>query len=229
MQSELNQGSLEIIHEHLDWLLCYKPEGINFHTEGEALGLVELAKLQFSMELWPVHRLDKATSGLIVFAKNQSACRELSALFSQRRVSKFYLAVCENTLKKKQGKVTGDMAKARRGSFKLLKTQDNPAITQFISKSLMPGFRLCLLKPKTGKTHQLRVMLKSLGAAIIGDKRYSGKQGDRLYLHAFALQFSYLGEDYEFSVLPQTGSLFRSAQFSDATKEWMTPWDLKWP
>lgn len=220
---------IELVYEHKDWLLCVKPIGMNFHTEEDELGFVEHARKQFSIELWPVHRLDKATSGLILLAKNKASCSDLSAMFFDHQVEKYYLAVCENTIKKKQGKVSGDMVKSRRGSFKLLKTQENPAVTQFISKSLIPGFRLCLLKPKTGKTHQLRVMMKSLGAAIVGDERYSGMDSDRLYLHAYAMKFLYKSMVYEFKTLPLEGQNFLSDAFLHAVTEWDEPWGLNWP
>jgi tRNA pseudouridine32 synthase/23S rRNA pseudouridine746 synthase len=224
-----NQTKIEVLFDHKDWLLCYKPIDLNFHTQDSEPGFVMLVKQQLNIELWPVHRLDKATSGLILLAKSKQSCADLSKLFAERQVEKFYLAVCENGLKKKQGKVAGDMAKTRNGSYKLLKTQENPAITQFISKGLVPGFRLCLLKPKTGKTHQLRVMMKSLAGTIVGDKRYGGKASDRLYLHAFAIKFEFNGQVHEFSAIPKEGGLFISSEFKVQCQDWLTPWLLKWP
>jgi tRNA pseudouridine32 synthase/23S rRNA pseudouridine746 synthase len=220
---------IKVVFDHKDWVLCYKPIDLNFHSQDSEAGLVVLVKQQLNTELWPVHRLDKATSGLILLAKTKQACADLSKLFAERQVEKFYLAVCENGLKKKQGKVAGDMAKTRNGSYKLLKTLVNPAITQFISKGLVPGLRICLLKPKTGKTHQLRVMMKSLASSIIGDKRYGGKTSDRLYLHAYAIKFSYNQQPFEFTVPPTEGALFQSPEFKTQLQEWSAPWLLKWP
>jgi tRNA pseudouridine32 synthase/23S rRNA pseudouridine746 synthase len=224
-----NQTKIEVLFDHKDWILCYKPIDLNFHTQDSEPGFVVLVKQQLNIELWPVHRLDKATSGLILLAKSKQACADLSKLFAERQVEKFYLAVCENGLKKKQGKVAGDMAKTRNGNYKLLKTHENPAITQFVSKGLVPGFRLCLLKPKTGKTHQLRVMMKSLAGSIVGDKRYGGKASDRLYLHAFAIKFEFNGQVHEFSAIPKEGDLFISPEFKVQCQDWLTPWLLKWP
>lgn len=216
--------SIDVIFDHSDWVLCHKPAGMNFHTENSELGFVEVARQKLAIELWPVHRLDKATSGLILLAKSAQSCAVLAKLFSERKVEKLYLSICENTLKKKQGKVAGDMVKARRGSFKLLKTQENPAITQFKSTSLKPGYRVCLLKPKTGKTHQLRVMMKSLGGAIVGDERYAGLPSDRLYLHSYGLKFEYDSKNFEFLLLPKTGALFQCSEFSNALEIWLEPW-----
>jgi len=220
---------IELVYDHKDWMLFHKPAGLNFHSEGGELGFVELAKQQYSMVLWPVHRLDKPTSGLILLAKSQESCAVLCSLFSKRNIEKYYISICENTLKKKQGKIVGDMSKSRNGTYKLLKTKENPAITQFVSKSLMPGYRLCLLKPKTGKTHQLRVAMKSLSATILGDNRYNGEKSDRLYLHAYAMRFEYGNEWFEFTSPPVSGEKFQSELLITAIEDWKKPWQLNWP
>jgi len=220
---------IEIISEHADWLVAYKPENLDFHDSQGEPGFFSLLSDQVGYKLYPVHRLDKPTSGLMLVAKNESACRQLNELFRDGNIDKFYLAVVSNKLKKKQGKVKGDMAKARNGSFKLLKTLENPALTQFISVSLMPKYRLCLLKPKTGRTHQLRVALKSLAAPIVGDKRYGGEVSDRLYLHAYGLAFEWQGKQHCFSVLPTDGVLFKSTEMIQCLESWQTPWQLNWP
>jgi len=89
---------------------------------------------------------------------------------------------------------------ARNGSWKLLRSVENPAVTQFFSFGLTPGLRLYLLKPHTGKTHQLRVALKSLGVPLLGDTRYGADKSDRAYLHAWQLAFELDGKSYQFSL-----------------------------
>ena len=116
-------------------------------------------------------------------------------------------------------------------------TKNNPALTQFFSYSLVPGLRLYLLKPSTGKTHQLRVALKSLAAPILGDKIYSGANtykiaeqshsADRTYLHAYSLGFTLFGRDYRFICKPSQGALF--AQANDLLGRLEEPWCLPWP
>ena len=220
---------LSVIHEHQDWWLCHKPAGVGFHDEGDELGFISLLRNQLGCDMWPVHRLDKLTSGLILVAKSKASCSQLCQLFSDREVEKFYLAIAPTSMKKKQGKITGDMAKSRRGSYKLLKSLENPAVTQFFSASIGTGLRLCLLKPKTGKTHQLRVALKSLGAAIVGDELYGGKQNDRMYLHAYAIRFTYGQTAYEFVTPPDNGDLFALSAVTQQVSEWSQPWALNWP
>lgn len=219
---------LEIVFEHADWLVAIKPAGLNFHSEDGESGFVALLEKQLDIKLWPVHRLDKLTSGLLVVAKSKQSCSVLSQLFSQRQIEKYYLAVCPSSMKKKQGLVKGDMTQGRRGGFKLLKTSDNPAITQFFSCSLQPGLRLVLLKPHTGKTHQLRVAMKSIGAPIVGDSLYSGDAAERLYLHSFLLKFKYADEEFCIAQLPQANGLFNIKDLIE-NENWRTPWLLTWP
>jgi len=211
-----------------------KPAGINFHSEPDSdgqkqPGLVVLVQQQLGVEeLYPVHRLDKMTSGLVVFALNKATAQVFQQQFESRQIEKYYLAISTQKPKKKQGWVKGDMMPARRGSWKLSKTLENPAITQFISQNTRPGERWFLLKPQTGKTHQLRVALKSLGAPIAGDARYGlsmeAKQEDRGYLHAFALHFTLHDEPYEFCVPPQQGKRFQTAEAHTLLRQWQTPW-----
>lgn len=180
-------------------------------------------------QLYLVHRLDKITSGLMVFAKSSAAASVLAQQFSDRTVSKFYLAVSAAKPKRKQGLVSGDMAKARRGSWKLLKRAINPAITQFVSCSLKPGFRLFLLKPTTGKTHQIRVALKSEGAPILGDLTYGGVKADRTYLHAYSLAFSFAGEQYSYINFPEQGEFFDEPALATIKANYSRPSEIDWP
>lgn len=187
----LSTIAFSIVCNNDSWLAINKPAGINMHSEDGQAGLaVQLAE-QLNCPLWPVHRLDKVTSGLLLFAKNKKTTAELSALFAQRLVDKYYLAISSHKPAKKQGWVKGDMSKSRNGSWKLQRTRHNPAITRFVSHyDEQTQKRLFLLNPRTGKTHQLRVAMKSLSAPIDGDQRYAGVAAGRTFLHAYALCFA---------------------------------------
>lgn len=221
---------IDIVFKHQDFWVIYKPEGMNFHSEGEEAGVI--AQLQHenqANEIYPVHRLDKMTSGLLIVALNKKATQEFNRLFSERLMQKFYLAISNKKPKKKQGWVKGDMQAARNGSWKLTKTMNNPAITQFVCKPLQPNERLFLLKPHTGKTHQLRVMMKSIGAAICGDQRYALKveasQEERGYLHAYALKFKWHDEEVEIICPPKAGARFTQDISQLQLQQWQRPWD----
>ena len=220
----------QVVDEQPDFLLVYKKPGVSFHSESGEPGLFEAIKQgQGYSQLYPVHRLDKITSGLLVLAKTAEANRELCEQFARRQAQKFYLALSAKKPGKKQGLIKGDMQPARRGSWMLSKTQENPAATQFFSKGLGDGRRLFILRPHTGKTHQLRVAMKSLGAPILGDSLYGGEAADRGYLHAYSLAFSLGQQTYSYTELPREGSEFLQAGFAAAVLDYQQPWQLPWP
>lgn len=221
----------KIIAQHDDFIVIDKAADINFHDEGElGQGLCSQVKVQCALaELYPVHRLDKMTSGLIIFAKNKHSAQIFGELFSQHTIEKYYLALSDKKPSKKQGLIKGDMAKSRRGSWKLLRTSNNPAITQFFSFSIQPSIRLFLLKPHSGKTHQLRVALSSIGASILGDKQYAGTSADRGYLHAYALRFTFQDEVFEFISAPSQGELFNDEKLKAKLAQIKKPWQENWP
>ncbi len=228
------------ITENHDFIVVDKAAGVNFHDEGDiGSGLFSMVKSQVNsqlpsenskVELYPVHRLDKMTSGLVIFAKTLACAQVFGQLFSAHDVEKYYLAISDKKPRKKQGLIKGDMAKSRRGMFKLLRSMDNPAITQFVSDSIGNKQRLYLLKPHSGKTHQLRVALSSIGSPIVGDPLYNTQSSaDRGYLHAYALKFTYLGEPFEFISAPSSGEFFLTEQVNELLTAQKKPWQVNWP
>lgn len=256
-QSRLfQQLGFQLVELNAQFVLINKASGIGFHDELEIKNGQELrqqgvfSRVQNALlendlidsKLYPVHRLDKGTSGLLIFARTKEVAQELGAAFEEGRVQKYYLALSKHKPKKKQGAVKGGMEKARRGAWKLGKGKDNYAISQFFSAGLGDGYRLFLWRPKTGRTHQLRVAMKSLGSPILGDKLYGcdeklGEQGE-FCLHAFQIGFELGGHSYCYQVLP---SFFdeKSHDFStlavsvddiqDAIGSYSDPGDMVWP
>ena len=218
-----------IVYENASFIVVSKPAGVNFHSEGEAGFVVQVSE-QLGIPLFPVHRLDKMTSGLLILAKTPEAAAEFTRMFENPEVEKNYLAISTRKPKKKQGWIKGDMAKARRGDYKLLTTMENPAITQFLSASLRPNERAFLVKPHTGKTHQIRVALKAIGSPIAGDERYAqadeARKEERGYLHAYALRFSFGGESFAFVLPPDEGERFTSTAMKEHLEHWSEPWKL---
>jgi tRNA pseudouridine32 synthase/23S rRNA pseudouridine746 synthase len=162
------------LDEHIR--VIHKPVGICFHTDEAAEGIVKLVKASYPGEtLYPIHRLDKITSGLMVFARTSQVNEVLSKMLQDKQIEKYYLALSKSKPTKKQGAVLGDMKKGRRGSYLLLREKNNPALTHFIAKSFLQDdqrYWFFVLKPETGKTHQLRVAMKSLASPVLGDRRY---------------------------------------------------------
>jgi tRNA pseudouridine32 synthase/23S rRNA pseudouridine746 synthase len=218
---------ISIIACERDFYIVEKPYNESFHSEQGEGFFVRLSK-QLDEKIYPVHRLDKVTSGLMIVARNKTAAANFGELFNDSKrtqLAKYYLAIAHGKPTKKQGCIKGDIVKARRGSYKLAKSLTNPSQTQFISCLIEPGKRLYLLKPITGKTHQLRVVLKSQGVPILGDKRYGGDVSGRVHLHAYAIKFDYLGHNYSYTVNPTTGD-FSSEQCQKLIGVWSKPWQI---
>jgi tRNA pseudouridine32 synthase/23S rRNA pseudouridine746 synthase len=217
----------ELVANETDFVVAIKPAGMSFHSEVSAGFVVQLEN-QLKIKLFSVHRLDKVTSGLLIFAKSSAAASRFSELFTNREIDKVYLALITNKPSKKQGWIKGDMSRARRGAHKLLKSIDNPAITRFYTMSLEAGLRGVILKPYTGKTHQLRVAMKSISAPIYGDALYGSEKADRVYLHAYALRFQWDGKTYTYQAIPDEGEKFMKLMNHEVFSKWKNPWLLEW-
>jgi len=244
--------NLNCIYQDEHVYAIQKPQGIPFHTTrlneqdaelaGQAYqeGIVVLAKRFLEDEqIFPVHRLDMMTSGLMVFARHARANRELSMALENKTIEKYYLALSKDKPKKKQGAVIGDMLKARSGSYKLNRSTENPAITRFFAGKIAlnrdDSAWLFALKPESGKTHQLRVALKSLGSPILGDQRYGGASASRGYLHAYKMRFDLFGKRYSLCAPDFNGEEFSLDAFSACENveneplNFLAPETLAWP
>jgi len=222
---------LRLLVETPRFLCVEKPAGLAHHESGEELGVLQVARAQqqagqlgsYDGRLHGVHRLDRVTSGLLLLAKTSADAGLLGAAFRSGSVVKFYAALSDRRPSRKMGTVAGDMAPARRGAFKLLREQERPAVTRFVSSGVAgsrPGLRGFVLRPLTGRTHQLRVALKSLGSPVLGDALYadatSSALEERSYLHACAIALPPLAPgDDAFSLVcpPRDGAEFAAAGF----------------
>lgn len=231
MNSDVTDGNefeQWVLDDTPDYVVLNKPAGIA--VQGEAGSLFQRLKAQVSGNaLWPVHRLDKDTSGVVLFARTQQACVEFAQAFRDGQADKYYLAISASKPKKKQGSVVGDLHKARSGCYKLTRERTHPAKTAFLSASIRPGERLFFLRLHTGKTHQARVSLKSIGAPILGDRRYGGADADRMYLHAWSLALPFQGGVLRWTCLPTMGERFKLPQTQRLVEEFGAPALKSWP
>ena len=155
-----------------------------------------------------VHRLDKQTSGLIVVAKTDSAHRNLAAEFSGRRVRKTYVALVHGWLTRDRGTVSSAISRdsLRRTRMTTRRASGRAAITHYeVNRrvdSRFGKFTLLKLAIETGRTHQIRVHMASLGHPVVGDTLYGaprelvsktqeGMQLPRNFLHAAELEFTH--------------------------------------
>ena len=179
------------IHIDDELLVLDKPAGllaVPGRTEPDCLS----ARAQ---ALWPdarvVHRLDQATSGLIVMARGAAAQRQLSEDFAARRVHKSYVAIVQGLLRDDAGLVDLPIGAdwPNRPRQQVDPVHGKPSLTRWRvqSRDEVRGTTTLALEPVTGRTHQLRVHLQAIGHPIIGDALY-GAEGGRLMLHADRLE-----------------------------------------
>ncbi len=217
----------KVLYEDEDFLAVYKPYGMLTHRtirgEGDFLNSdfkesltewvvklrPEIALVGDEPSLRPgvVHRLDKDTSGVIVFAKNQNSFLFLKNLFKNRAVNKKYIAIVYGEMDPKEGEINKPIGlksgTTKRTVFIREAKMIKEAVTQYktlkILKSENDIFSLVELKPLTGRTHQLRVHMAFVNHPIIGDVIYGGgdkrKKGasffgeSKLFLHAQSIEF----------------------------------------
>lgn len=187
---------LKVIYEDDDLVVVAKPSGmlsVPGKGDRESVMSVLADKWSGAINPLPVHRLDMATSGLMVVAKNEATQASLRAEFEQRVVSKNYMAIVEGKLPLTSGTIrlplSADLLDRPRQKVDF--EHGKPSITEYTVLSSANGESRLLLKPLTGRTHQLRVHCASplgLDAPIKGDTLY-GKSADRLYLQAYKLSF----------------------------------------
>ncbi len=190
---------LPVLYEDADCIVINKPAGVLTHVQGEfnpeATVASFLRKRSEGLEgdrAGVVHRLDRATSGVIIGAKNAHALRFLQQQFADRKAKKTYIAVVEGHLKETEAII--DMPIDRNpkapATFRV-GANGKSAITGYKVLAQNDTHSLVELTPQTGRTHQLRVHLRQIGHPIVGDPLYgTGAYGDRLYLHAKSLEIT---------------------------------------
>ena len=165
---------LVIIQETAGWIAVNKPAGLLSipDREGKDVSLKSILQEKYG-DIFTVHRLDKETSGVILFAKTADAHRFLSQQFEERTVNKIYLGLVSGTLPEKEGRLDSPIGEhpSKRGMMAVLK-KGKPSITDFVVKEEFGKFSLVEFVIHTGRTHQIRVHMQQLGHPIVCDDLY---------------------------------------------------------
>jgi tRNA pseudouridine32 synthase/23S rRNA pseudouridine746 synthase len=193
--------SMTVIHEDEALVAIDKPAGL-LAVPGRGADKQDCLSLRVQAR-WPdalvVHRLDMATSGLMLFARGADMQRRLSRDFAARRIEKHYVALVDGRLPAAAGRIELLLPPdwPRRPLQKVDAVLGKAALTEWLVlgfDDLLQATRLAL-QPHTGRTHQLRVHLQSIGHAILGDALYAPPsvlaRAERLLLHASELRLAH--------------------------------------
>jgi 23S rRNA pseudouridine1911/1915/1917 synthase len=215
---------LEIVYEDSDLAVINKPAGMMVHAGSGATEdarnrgtlvnallhhLGELSSSSGPLRPGIVHRLDKQTSGLIVVAKNDGTHSRLSSMFSRRQVRKLYLALVQGNLAEDRGTVNAAISRdaVRRTRMTTKREGGRSAVSHWEVLRRIQGpygpFTLISVRIETGRTHQIRVHMASLGHPVVGDTLYGAATAlaaagtlprlvlPRNFLHAAELEFAH--------------------------------------
>ncbi len=195
---------LDVLYEDDDVLVINKPQGLVVHPGAGVSGGTLANALLYRYgddfisdmdETRPgiVHRLDKDTSGIMVVAKNDFSLASLAEQFKDRQTKKWYLAIAKGFFTSPTAVIEKNITRDMKNR-KLFSVTDNPmkgksAKTEYKVLKQYGKHALLLIRIYTGRTHQIRVHLKSIGHPVAGDVLYSSDKGIPLMLHSYRLMF----------------------------------------
>ncbi len=208
LKAEPENVPLKILYEDADVVVIDKPAGMVVHAgAGHRKGTLVNALLHrfetlssVNGDLRPgiVHRLDRDTSGVLVVARTDAAHQALAKQFHDREVEKTYLALVQGRMKQPAGRVTAPISRdpMRRTRMTARLASGRAALTEYRALEQFEGSSFLEVRIGTGRTHQIRVHLASIGHPIAGDRVYGGRASvagcpalGRFFLHAWKLRF----------------------------------------
>ncbi len=208
LKAEAENLPVHVLYEDADVIVVDKPAGMVVHAgAGHSTGTLVNALLHHfgtlskvsGDDLRPgiVHRLDRETSGVLVVARTDKAHQALAAQFHDRQVEKVYWALVHGRMKQAQGRITLPIARdpVRRTRMTAKLASGRSALTDYRKLEEFESFTLLEVRIGTGRTHQIRVHLASLGHPVAGDRLYGAPAKGmpamkRFFLHAHRLRFA---------------------------------------
>jgi len=197
-------SDIDILWEDANYLAISKPAGLaSIPGRGEKVSAFEQVAKEVGLphrgqtdpRLRLVHRIDKETSGVLLFAKNRTAQKHVSHQFQNNQVNKEYLALVAGRPETDEGEIDAPIARHPSSRQKMaVSKQGRPARTFWKVEEHLGPFTLLRVYPKTGKTHQIRVHLNSIGLPLAIDPLYNSKASQQILLSSFKRGYRKSGE-----------------------------------
>ncbi len=217
-----NSQPYDILLETPDFVLINKHAGIMVHADGRS---EEKTLADFILEKYPdvagvgenerwgiVHRLDRETSGVMIICRTVEAFTKIKNLFKDHKVKKVYHAIVEGNIKNDTGVIDSAIARAKSDFRKKsvvdpysqdYRGEEREAVTRYkvLARSADKKFTYVEIYPVTGRTHQIRVHMRSIRHPIIGDELYGSKKSleyaSRTVQHSYRLEFTFKNQDFK--------------------------------
>ena len=208
-KKDLSNTSNIFIENNENFVVINKPAGISVQSGSKSLkniiDILRLSKEFNNASPFPVHRIDKETTGILIVAKNRKYAQLFTSLFRIRKINKTYLGIVKGVLSSPKGVLKNDLFYYE--GDKKIKTR---AVTNFKVLNSNNNYSFLELNPITGRKHQLRKQLLLYDCPILGDSKYRLKnstknKNENLMLHAYKINFSINNIKYKFKAeLPDT-------------------------
>jgi 23S rRNA pseudouridine1911/1915/1917 synthase len=185
----LQKNKPEIIFEHEDFVVIDKPAGLLSipDREGKEISLKKILQEKYG-QIFTVHRLDRETSGLIVFAKNEGTHKYLSKLFEERAVEKIYSGIVIGTVNEKKAIIDEPIAEhSHKAGTMIIHQRGKQSLTEYEVVEEFGLYAFVQFKIYTGRTHQIRVHMQHIGHPIACDDVYG--TGQSVLLSSFKKKF----------------------------------------
>ena len=202
LNAEPEDLPLDILYEDDAVIAINKPAGVVVHAgAGNRSGTLvnrlvhhfaSLSKIGGDLRPGIVHRLDKGTSGVLLVARTDAAHQALAAQFSGRTVEKTYLALVHGKVLAESGRIGTPIERdpLRRLRMTTKTGSGRAALTEYRVRRRFDKFTFLEVRIHTGRTHQIRVHLASIGHPVAGDRLYGGQAAERIFLHAWRIVFT---------------------------------------
>lgn len=166
----------ERLYEDEDLIIVNKPSGtlvLPDRFDNTLLSLHRQLQVELDQQIWVVHRLDRDTSGVICFAKNEAAHKYMSALFQEHNIGKFYAGLVHGRVIPEMGRIEAAIMEhpVQKGKM-VTAAKGKPSVTDYRVVTQWPLYALMQFQIHTGRTHQIRVHMQSIGHSIVCDELY---------------------------------------------------------